>query len=113
MLPMTATKRFVDPRPRIALLALAAAALGLAGCVMDGLGTTSQRGDIEDSQTASTDIASLTDVVGKNPDDAEAYNMRGSAYARSGQYDAAIKDFDRALAINPNFAQARANRALV
>lgn len=39
--------------------------------------------------------------------------MRGSAYGKSGRYKEALRDFDQAIALNPNFYQAYANRALV
>jgi tetratricopeptide (TPR) repeat protein len=112
---MTATGFVGLSSLRKILLALSATtALALAGCeTVGGVGGSPSRGDIEDSQTASTDIASLSDVVEKNRNDSEAWNMRGSAYARSGQYDLAIKDFNQALTLNPSFAQARSNRALV
>lgn len=40
------------------------------------------------------------------------YNNRGYAYARQGQYDRAVADYDRALSIEPNFALALVNRGL-
>ena len=47
------------------------------------------------------------------PQDPEAYNVRGSAYGRGGKYREALKDFDKAIELNPNFYQAYANRALI
>ncbi|MBD3304420.1 protein kinase [Candidatus Woesearchaeota archaeon] len=44
---------------------------------------------------------------------AHAYNNRGNAFKRLGQYDAALADFDRALQENPDLAKAYNNRALV
>ena len=106
------------PTPRIVRFWRAGLALGLmvglAGCeTMGGVTAGSSPVETEDRQVASTDIASLSAVVQKNPNDAEAWNMRGSAYARSSQYDLAVKDFNQALTLQPNFAQALANRALV
>jgi tetratricopeptide (TPR) repeat protein len=39
--------------------------------------------------------------------------VRGSAFGRAGRNSDAIKDFNTALQLNPNFYQAYANRALV
>ncbi len=44
--------------------------------------------------------------------DAGAYNKRGVAYARKGQYDQAISDFNKALEINPRYATAYYNRGI-
>ncbi len=44
--------------------------------------------------------------------DAKAYNNRGTAYARKGQYDQAISDFNKALEINPRDAPAYNNRGI-
>ena len=41
----------------------------------------------------------------------EAYDMRGAALTRLGNYRAAIEDCNRALSVNPNYAIAYANRA--
>ena len=49
----------------------------------------------------------------RDPNDAEAYNVRGSAYGRAGLYKEAIADFNRAIEIDPRFSRAYANRALV
>ena len=42
-----------------------------------------------------------------------AYCGRGTAKGNKGDYDGAIADFDRAIAINPNYAEAYYNRGLV
>ena len=42
-----------------------------------------------------------------------AYNNRGNAYTAKGAYDLAIKDYDRAVELNPNYAKAFNNRAVV
>ncbi len=44
--------------------------------------------------------------------DAEAYNNRGTAYARKDQYDKAISDHNKALEINPRDAGAYNNRGI-
>ena len=45
-----------------------------------------------------------------NPFDAEAYNNRGFAYYKKGDYDYAIQDFDKAIQLNPYYAAAFNNR---
>ena len=57
-------------------------------------------------------IASLSDVIQRNPNDPGAYNTRGAAYARVGRYSDAISDFNKAVQIDPNYAPAYTNRAL-
>ena len=47
-----------------------------------------------------------------NPNDAQAYNKRGIAYAIKGDYDDAIRDFNRAIELDPNIAMAMANMGL-
>ena len=42
-----------------------------------------------------------------------AYNNRGSAKANLKKYKEAIEDFDKAIEINPNFAEAYRGRARV
>jgi protein O-mannosyl-transferase len=41
-----------------------------------------------------------------------AYNNRGMAFSEIGKFDKAIADFDRAVAINPEYAKAYYNRGL-
>jgi len=43
---------------------------------------------------------------------AEAYNNRGIAYARLGEYDKAVKDYDKAIKLKPDLAEAYYNRGL-
>ncbi|MGC2142080.1 MAG: hypothetical protein WA620_10920, partial [Methylovirgula sp.] len=71
-------------RRQLGLAVLAAAALGVAGCengngFMPGTGVAEVVN--ESPQEADANIASLTDVVQRNPNSAEAYNTRGVAYA--------------------------------
>ena len=47
-----------------------------------------------------------------NPDDTEAYNNRGLAYAKKGEIDTAIKDFSKVIEINPDDTEAYNNRGL-
>lgn len=49
----------------------------------------------------------------KRTKDATAYCSRGYVYLIKEQYDLAIVDFDRAIAINPQFAEAYGNRGIV
>jgi tetratricopeptide (TPR) repeat protein len=58
-------------------------------------------------------IASLSEVIKANPNDANALNLRGAAYGQAGDFESALADFNAALAINSQFPQAYANRALV
>jgi tetratricopeptide (TPR) repeat protein len=47
-----------------------------------------------------------------NPSSAETLVHRGAAYEKLGEHDRAIKDLDRALALDPNFALAYYVRGL-
>jgi tetratricopeptide (TPR) repeat protein len=99
---------------RASRLVLLLAACGvLSGC----LATSTQVKVAENDETAlaaSPDhIGSLTDVIQRNPNDAQPYNVRGAVLGRAGRNEEALADFDKALAIDPNFAQAYANRGLI
>jgi tetratricopeptide (TPR) repeat protein len=98
--------------------ALAACALALAGCSSTGgtgvVGATTGGDDTESSYLGSTaNLASLGDVVQRNPNDPQAYNMRGTVLARTGRRQEAMADFSRAIQLDPNYVQALSNRALV
>lgn len=54
-------------------------------------------------------IAKLNEIITKFPRSAESYNTLGIILAERGQKDAAAGMFQKALDINPNFTQARAN----
>src|SRR5688500_13265419 len=90
---------------------LLASALALGGC-SSGILTSSTIDDPVAGASAAN-LASLTDVVMRNPNDPQAYNMRGSVYGQSGLYKEAIQDFNRAISLDPKYAQAHANRGLV
>jgi len=45
--------------------------------------------------------------------DAKFYINRGAAYGEKGQYDKAVSDFNKAIAINPRYNQAYNNRGIV
>jgi len=57
-------------------------------------------------------IALAIALTGCNPNNAEAYNNRGNAYAKKGDYDKAISDFTEAIRLEPNLALAYSNRSL-
>jgi len=51
-------------------------------------------------------VAACTRILALNPNDAFAYNNRGLAYFRNGDYDRAIADADQAIELNPKYAAA-------
>ena len=51
-----------------------------------------------------------TKAIALNPRFAAAYQNRGIAYSRRGQYDEAIEDFNAALSIRPSFMEAYSSR---
>ena len=99
-------------RTAIALMAaLALAACSSAG--LNGVGTGAPESQDALYATSPANIASLTDVVQRNPADPQAYNMRGAVFGQAGRYDEALADFNKAIGIDANYAQAYANRGLV
>ena len=55
-------------------------------------------------------VAYLKHVVDKNPNNAVPYNNRGVAYLDLNQFQQALKDFNKAIAINKAYAMAYNNR---
>jgi tetratricopeptide (TPR) repeat protein len=100
-------------RRRLALCVTASLALG--GCEVTSLGSRSAVPESQQalSATSPTNIASLTDVVQRNPNDPQAYNMRGTVYGQAGRYPEALADFIKATSLDPNYAQAYAIRGLI
>jgi tetratricopeptide (TPR) repeat protein len=91
---------------------LAIAALPLAGCATLGNPAASDN-DAPLYATSQSNLTSLSEVVEKHPEDPQAYNMRGSVYGEAGRYEQALADFSKAISLDPNYAQAYANRALI
>src|ERR1700734_3391418 len=94
----------------LARTALAAIALALAACTetLGGFNTHVAELDAEPAAQASNagNIASLTDVIQRNPSDAAAYNTRGVVYAKLGKYPKAIEDFSHTIELDPPFSGA-------
>ena len=84
---------------------LAAIALMLAACseTLGGFNTHVAEVDAEPGAQASNagNIASLSEVIQRNPSDAAAYNTRGVVYAKLGKYSNAIEDFSHTIELIP------------
>ena len=97
--------------------AVICAALALAACSetlgpLQGAPSKVAEVDADNPGANAGNIASLTDVIQRNPSDSVAYNTRGIAYAKAGNYKSAIDDFTKAVQIDPKFNAAYTNRAL-
>ena len=57
-------------------------------------------------------IEDLNEAIRLDPQYANAYGHRGSAYGKLGQYEWAIEDFDEAIRLDPQYAEAYNNRGL-
>jgi len=89
----------LGPRSRQAAVALIAACAGTFGFA------TYRRN--EDYQSR---LTIWNHTVLNCPSNHRAYNNRGNAYLAMGQYDAAIKDYDKSIALKPRYANAYDNR---
>ncbi len=92
--------------------AMAAAMVLVAGCSSTDQ-SAFNKAAIDPGAGSEANIGSLTTVIARNPNDANGYNVRGTAYGQAGKLREAIADFDTAIKLNPSFYQAYANRALV
>jgi tetratricopeptide (TPR) repeat protein len=88
---------------RLTPLPLALAAIALGACSIN-LGSLSPSGDDDAPKAAPT---------GASVADAQSHNIRGQALARSGKNEQALAEFDQAIAIDPNNADALYNRGLL
>jgi hypothetical protein len=82
--PFAAASR---PRSRAAA-PIALIAIALCGCSIN-LGSLSSSSEREEPAqlTSSSNIGSLTEAIKNNPNDPQAYNMRGSVLAQAGKTD--------------------------
>src|SRR5437763_960504 len=97
---------------------LIVAAAALAGCTTSigsfgSWGKSTPADDNSPVAATTANVASLTEVIQRNPNDPQAYNIRGTVLGRAGRNEKALADFNKAVSINPGFAQAYANRGLV
>ena len=58
-------------------------------------------------------LSDFTKAVEIDPQCAQAYNNRGWAYVKRGQYDRALSDFNKSTEIDPRFVEAYFCRAIV
>ena len=82
---------------------ISAAAFILAACQSTGDTGTFSTSSIDRSAGSRVNIESLSAVIEENPNDANAYNVRGSAFGQAGDLDSAIQDFDTAIRLDPAF----------
>ena len=52
-------------------------------------------------------------AISLKKDYADAYNNRGTAYAKFGQYQNAFEDFNKAISLKKDYADAYDNRAII
>ena len=99
---------------RCACAPIALVAVALCGCSIT-LGSLSPTAEREEPPqlTSSSNIASLTETIKNNPNDPQAYNMRGSVLAQAGKTEDALADFNKAISLRPDNAEAYYNRGLL
>ncbi|MEZ6088572.1 MAG: tetratricopeptide repeat protein [Pirellulaceae bacterium] len=105
------TGRFI-----VACVGLAWLLASLIGCGERSLSPAEmlQRGKyLSDANRASEAITLFDQVVQSEPNNAEAFYLRGLANERTDNVDAALKDYDTAIAKNPRYVEAFNNRAVL
>jgi tetratricopeptide (TPR) repeat protein len=80
------------------IILCAAAALLVATAVQPAIADDAS---VCGSGTGGEAIAACSRILALNPKSAEAYNNRGNAYDRKGDYDRAISDLDQAIRLDP------------
>ena len=58
-------------------------------------------------------IEDFNKAIRLKPDNADAYNNRGTIYTKFGQYQMAIEDFNNAIRLKPDDANTYINKGLV
>ncbi len=107
-------------RRRTGAISAALSLLALGSPLMTGCSAQTTIAEGGSNQAAESDsayrraikdeIAELTKSIGINPQDSDAYNNRGNAKFRSGDYQGAISDYTKAIEINPQYAAYYSNR---
>jgi tetratricopeptide (TPR) repeat protein len=85
-----------------------AAALLLALCPVGGAAAADDAATCKNAQ-GDDKIAACSRVLGRNPNDVDAYDYRGMGYWQKGEYDSAVADFDEAIRLNPTGVQGAAH----
>ncbi|MGE0269530.1 MAG: tetratricopeptide repeat protein [Candidatus Omnitrophota bacterium] len=80
--------------------------LGIVVVLLGGL--TMQRNTVYRSG-----VALWSDVIRKAPEKVRAYNNLGLAYLGEGKIDEAVKNFEKAVSLNPQYAKAYFNRGRI
>src|SRR5579871_1213395 len=82
------------------------ALIALAGCETTGVVERSAEQLNNPQPDPRNNIASLTSILTQNPRDANALNLRGTAYGQQSEYEKALSDFSAAIQVNSQFYQA-------
>ncbi|MGI9523554.1 MAG: tetratricopeptide repeat protein [Hyphomicrobiaceae bacterium] len=79
---------------------------------VSSLAVTDRYSDCNQSKNADLQIRGCTEIINQKSrkDLSIAYNSRGVAYLKKGQYDRAIADYSKAINLNPRYAHAYYNR---
>ena len=106
-LALVVEKKYESPSESMTFRYSALIVLGILALTLSSL-TVKQTGIWKDGLTF------WNYVIEKEPDRANtAYNNRGTIYINRGQFEEALRDFNAAIKINPNYLIYYSNRALV